>query len=64
MRNSCPIHGNSCLYKTYNYHELNANYHKLILFSYLPFYFFKTVYKPKQEFWPTCPRHHADGASR
>ena len=21
--------------KTYNYHELNANYHKLILFSYL-----------------------------
>ena len=21
--------------KTYNYHELNTNYHKLILFSYL-----------------------------
>ena len=35
MINSRPIHGNSCLYKTYNYHELITNYHQLNLFSYL-----------------------------
>ncbi len=29
MINSWSIHGNSCLYKTYNYHELITNYHKI-----------------------------------
>ncbi len=30
MINSWAIHGNSCLYKTYNYRELITNYHQII----------------------------------